>query len=60
MSAFESDDIVSAWKCFHRRYMLAFGRVRNPKMQFIYGSLHDFFFWHAHAIRFLPQFWAVR
>jgi hypothetical protein len=39
--------------------VLSLGGVRNPKMQFIYGSFHDFFFWHAHAIRVLCQFWAV-
>ena len=59
MSALESDDIVAAWESLHGGYVLAFGRLRNSKMQFINGSLHDFFFWHAHAIRFLPQFWAV-
>ena len=59
MSALESDDIVPTWESLDRGYVLALGRVRDPKMQFIYGSFHDFFFWHAHAIRVPYGFWAV-
>jgi hypothetical protein len=39
--------------------MLAFGRLRDPKVQFVYRPLDDFFFWHAHAIRVLNVFWPV-